>query len=480
MSAAAYEPAIGLEVHVQLATATKLFCGDSAGFGAPPNTRVCPVCLGLPGALPVTNTAAVALAVRAAVALRCTVHGTSRFERKHYFYPDLPKGYQITQHERPLATAGWLDVAADGAPPRPIAIRRVHLEEDAGRSVHDRFPGSTGIDLNRAGIALIEIVTEPVLRTPTEARTFLARLKQILQYVGVSDCDMEKGSLRVDANISVNPAGAPSLGTRTELKNLNSFSNVERALRFETLRQQRILERGGAVLHETLEWDAGAREARARRTKEETRDYRFFPDPDLPPLRVPTRLLEEERQALPELPDARRRRFRLEHGLPDYDAGVLTAARALADYYEAVVAEGEDPKVTSNWVMTEVRAHLSRLAAAVDAFPVPPPRLAALIRLVREGVVSTTVGRHVLDRMVATGLDPAAIIEAEGLGLIADESRVKAWVEDVLREHPEERGRLYAGDRRMIRFFMGRVMERSGGRADPRLAAERLASRLPR
>jgi aspartyl-tRNA(Asn)/glutamyl-tRNA(Gln) amidotransferase subunit B len=479
MSGRLYEPAIGLEVHVQLATATKLFCGDSAGFGAPPNTLVCPVCLGLPGSLPVPNAAAVALAVRAALALHCTVHRTSRFDRKHYFYPDLPKGYQITQHEQPLATAGWLDMAGDGAPPHRIRIRRVHLEEDAGRSVHDRFAGRTAIDLNRAGVPLIEIVTEPELRSPAEARTFLARLKQLLQYAGVSDCDMEKGGLRVDANISVSPTLARSLGTRTEIKNLNSFGNAERALRFEARRQQQLLDQGGVVVQETREWDAGARAVRATRTKEETRDYRFFPDPDLPPLRVPASLLEAERKALPERPGARSGRFRSEYGLPGYDAGVLTASRALADYYEAVVAEGGDPKISSNWVMTEVRSHLSRLAVPVAAFPVPPPRLAALIRLVEAGVVSTTMGRQVLDRMVETGLDPAAIIESERLALVAEEGPVTAWVDDVLRDYPEERRRLEEGDRRMIRFFMGRVMARSGGRADPRLASERLASRLP-
>ena len=298
-----YEPVIGLEVHVQLKTRTKMFCADSAEFGAPPNTHVCPVCLGLPGALPVANAHAVELGVRAALGLHCTVHETSIFARKNYFYPDLPKGYQITQYDRPLATGGWLDVptgAAEGT--TRVRIRRVHLEEDAGKSLHDRFPGRTAVDLNRAGVPLIEIVTEPDIRSPAQARAFLTRLKQVLEYLEVSDCDMEKGSLRVDANVSVRPAGSTELGTKTEVKNMNSFAHVERALAFEVGRQVALLERGATVVHETLLWDAARGEARPMRSKEESHDYRYFPDPDLPPLVLRPADIERIRAGLPELP----------------------------------------------------------------------------------------------------------------------------------------------------------------------------------
>jgi aspartyl-tRNA(Asn)/glutamyl-tRNA(Gln) amidotransferase subunit B len=478
MSGARFEVVIGLEVHVQLATATKLFCGDIAEFGAEPNTRVCPVCLGLPGALPVTNGAAVALAVRAALGLRCTVHGTSVFARKQYFYPDLPKGYQITQYDRPLATDGWLHAAGDSDDAERVRIRRVHLEEDAGKSVHDRLPGRTAIDLNRAGVPLIEIVTEPDLRSPAQARDFLVRLRQLLQYLEVSDCDMEKGSLRVDANISVRAEGTEALGTRTELKNMNSFGNVERALRFEAERQARLLGEGGAVVHQTLLWDEGAGEARVMRSKEETHDYRYFPEPDLQPLVLPHSMLDEARNALPEPPEARERRFRTEYGLPAYDATVLTASRPLADYYEAVARVAEDAKAASNWVMTDVLAWLNEHASPVSAFPVPPDRLAELIRLVRKGTLSTSTARKVFARMIETGMGARAIVQAEGLAQVEDASRIAAWVDEVVREHPDEARRLRDGDQKLMGFFMGRVMQRSGGRADPRRAAELLRSRL--
>jgi aspartyl-tRNA(Asn)/glutamyl-tRNA(Gln) amidotransferase subunit B len=480
VTGARLEPVIGLEIHVQLATATKMFCGDRAECGAAPNTHVCPVCLGLPGALPVANVNAVALAVRAALGLGCVVHPVSVFARKQYFYPDLPRGYQITQYDRPLATDGAVDVHGEGDHAGVVRIRRLHLEEDAGKSLHDRVPDRTAIDLNRAGVPLIEIVTEPDLRSPAHARAFLHRLRQTLRYLEVSDCDMEKGSLRVDANLSVRPAGSRRLGNRTEVKNLNSFASVERALRFEAERQTAIVAAGGTVADQTLLWDAGAGEARAMRTKEESPDYRYFPDPDLPPLEIPPAAVDRARRALPELPAARARRFGREFELPAYDADVLTASRPLADYFEAVARAAGDPKAASNWVMTEVLAWVKQQAAPPSAFPVPPAELAGLIRLTLDGAVSTTMGRQVLARMIATGRPGGAIIEAEGLGQIGDERRLAEWVDAVVAEHPAEVRRFRAGEDRLLSFFMGHVMRRSGGRADPRRAAALLRERLAR
>ncbi|HEX7050264.1 MAG TPA: Asp-tRNA(Asn)/Glu-tRNA(Gln) amidotransferase subunit GatB [Longimicrobiales bacterium] len=508
-TASGYEPVIGLEVHVQLKTRTKLFCGDEAAFGAPPNRHVCPVCLGLPGALPVLNRRAVELGVRAAVGLGCTVHRTSIFARKNYFYPDLPKGYQITQYDRPLATDGGLTVpvpgdtgaadepmdraeaggAASGAGATSgetalrggahrVRIRRIHLEEDAGKSLHDRFAGLTAIDLNRAGVPLIEIVTEPDLVSPAHARAFLTRLKQLLEYLEVSDCDMEKGSLRVDANVSVRPAGSDVLGTKTEVKNMNSFSAVERALAYEIDRQTAVLAAGGTVRHETLLWDASAGVARAMRSKEESHDYRYFAEPDLPPLVLAADAVEAARATLPELPEARARRFRQAYGLPRYDAEVLTATRALADYFEAVADAAGDAKAASNWIMTEVLAWLNQRQCEISEFPIAPAELAGLIRLIADGTISHPIGRRVFGRMIETGRPAAAIVDEEGLRQIRDESRIEAWAEEVISAHPAEAERFRNGETKLMGFFMGQLMRRSQGKADPRQAAEILRRRL--
>ncbi|HEX6940171.1 MAG TPA: Asp-tRNA(Asn)/Glu-tRNA(Gln) amidotransferase subunit GatB [Longimicrobiales bacterium] len=476
-----YEPVIGLEIHVQLKTATKMFCGNSAEFGAEPNTHVCPVCLGLPGALPVVNRRAVELGVRAALGLNCTVHETSVFARKNYFYPDLPKGYQITQYDRPLATGGWLAAPAGegaGTEPARVRIRRIHLEEDAGKSLHDRFPGATAVDLNRAGVPLIEIVTEPDLTSPAHARAFLTRLKQVLEYLEVSDCDMEKGSLRVDANVSVRPAGSDRLGTKTEVKNMNSFANVERALNYEIERQSRVLESGGAVEHQTLLWDAARGEARPMRSKEESHDYRYFPEPDLPPLVLERDAIEAIRAGLPELPDARERRFREQYGLPAYDAGVLTATREVADYFEAVARAAGDAKAASNWIMTEVLAWSNQRQCTIADFPVAPEHLAQLIGLVADGTVSSSLGRQVFARMTETRKPPAVIVEEEGLAQVRDTGRLEAWADEVVAAHPAEVERYRAGEQKLIGFFMGQLMRKSGGKADPRQATEILRRKL--
>ncbi len=471
-----YETVIGLEIHVQLATRTKMFCGDEYEYGAPPNTRVCPVCLGLPGALPVPNAAAVELGVAAALGLGCTVHPVSVFARKNYFYPDLPKGYQITQYDRPLATGGVLEV-----PEGAVRIQRVHLEEDAGRSDHDRFDGRTALDFNRAGVPLIEIVTEPDVRSPAHARAFLLGLKRVLEYLGVSDCDMEKGSLRVDANVSVRPVGSDALGTKTEVKNLNSFANVERALAYEAARQQAVLDAGAAVIHETRLWDAGAGEARAMRSKEASHDYRYFPEPDLQPLTLSDERIAAVRDALPELPAARTARFSNDYGLPGTDAAALTASRELADYFEAVVGGGpvepERARAVAGWVRTDVLAWLNERGVVIDAFPVAPAALAELIALVRDGTVSSSMGSTVLRRMAESGRSAPEIVEEEGLAQVSDDERLRQWVGEALAAHPDEATRLDAGEVKLVGFFMGKVMHRSGGRADPQRTAAILRER---
>jgi len=474
----AYEPVIGLEVHVQLATRTKLFCGNAAEFGAPPNAHVCPVCLGLPGALPVPNAAAVELALRTALGLECSIHRRSEFARKNYFYPDLPKGYQITQYEHPIATGGRL-VSADGTgATRVVRIRRVHIEEDAGKLLHDRLPERTAVDLNRAGVPLVEIVTEPDVTSPAHARHFLQRLKQTLEYLEVSDCDMEKGSLRVDANVSLRAPGSDALGTKTELKNLNSFSQVERALEFEIARQAERLRRGFSIRQQTLLWDAGAGVARPLRGKEQEEDYRYFPEPDLPPLVLDERDVAGAAAALPELPAAKEARFRDGWGLPEYDAAVLAADRRVADWFEAVAARTGNAKLASNWVMTDVMGWCNQSGRPVAEFPVAPDALAGLLRTIDDGTISGTIGRRVLGTMIESGRSAAEIIEAEGLTQIQDQSEVLGWVDAVLAEHPDEAARIAAGDRKLTAFLMGRVMKRSAGRADPRLASRLLLERI--
>ncbi len=469
-----FEPVIGLEVHVQLATRTKLFCADLVSFGAEPNAHVCPVCLGLPGALPVPNEAAIDLGLLAALGLDCTIHEWSVFARKNYFYPDLPKGYQITQFDRPIATAGQLD-PGDGA---IVRIRRIHLEEDAGKSIHDRFGDRTAIDLNRAGTPLIEIVTEPDVQSPAHARAFLGRLKQTLEYLEVSDCDMEKGSLRVDANVSVRPAGTKGLGTKTEVKNMNSFSNVERALAFEFERQTALLATGGTVVHETLLWDAARSEARPMRSKEESHDYRYFPDPDLPPLRVDAARVARASERLPELPAARGARFRSQYQLPAYDADVLCATRALADFYEATAAAAGDAKAASNWVMTDVLGWVNQHGIALADLATNPQQIGALIRMTNDGRLSSSMARTVFTEMASTGQSAEQIVAERGLVQVRDDEQLRAWAEEAVAGHEGEVERYRGGDTRLLAFFMGQVMKRSKGKADPRRTTELLKELL--
>jgi len=472
-----WEMVIGLEVHVQLRTAEKLFCSDGTVFGAAPNSQVCPVCLGLPGALPVLNGEAVDLAITASLGLDCRVHEVSVFARKSYFYPDLPKGYQITQFSEPLATEGIMEVRSD-AETRPIRIRRVHMEEDAGKSIHDRVPDGTAVDLNRAGVPLIEIVTEPDLRTPAQARIFLQELKRTLEYLDVSDCNMEEGSLRVDANVSLRPEGAEAYGVKTEVKNLNSFSAVERSVVVEAERQTAILEAGGDVVQETLLWDERDGTLRSMRSKEESHDYRYYPDPDLPPLRLEPKRIRRLKSELPELPARRRTRLMEEHGLDGRDVEVLIASRSLADYFEALVADVGEAKAVANWVKGPLLKEANRVQRSVEDLGIPPPDLAELIGLVEDGTVSGTMGRRVLGQMVDSGKTAREIIETEGLSQVRDSDELNAWVDAVIEENSDEVERYRSGETRLIGYFVGQTMRKSQGRADPKALSALLRGRL--
>jgi aspartyl-tRNA(Asn)/glutamyl-tRNA(Gln) amidotransferase subunit B len=475
-----YEMVVGLEVHVHLKTATKIFCACSTDFGAPPNANTCPVCLALPGALPVLNDLAVELGIRAATALSCRIQGTSVFARKNYFYPDLPKGYQISQFDKPIALGGCVRIGtrADGSPIN-IGVTRVHLEEDAGKSVHDRFPGATGVDLNRAGVPLAEIVSEPEMRGSEEAAAYLHALKQILEYVHVSDVSMEEGSLRVDANISARKLGETKLGTKTEVKNLNSFSGVARALDVEFARQCAILDAGGRIEQQTMLWDANTGEVRQARSKEGSHDYRYFPEPDLPPLVIPLERIDRIKRELPELPDARRERFRRDFaGLTDYDVDVLTSSSALGDYFEHVARASGEPKAAANWVMGDVLAMLKTTDQSIAHFTVRPADLGALLNLVRDGTVSHSAAKQIFHVMVKTGDAPAQIAEREGLLKVTDDSALLGWIDAVFAEHPEEAGRFVGGERRLQGVLVGHVMKKSNGSADPKRVNQLLVARV--
>jgi len=486
--ASKYEPVIGLEVHCQLKTATKIFCGSRNRFGDPPNTHVCPVCLGLPGALPVLNREAVRLALRAAVATGCTVPPVSVFARKNYFYPDLPKGYQISQFDRPLAVDGHVETSAAGGV-RRLRLVRIHLEEDAGKLLHEGFPWSgekSGVDLNRAGVPLIEIVSHPDLRSSEEAHAYLSALKAILVYAGVSECNMEEGSLRCDANVSIRPRGQEALGTRVEVKNLNSFRNVARAIDHEVARQAAVLESGGRVVQETRLWNADRGETASMRSKEEAPDYRYFPEPDLPPLAVSREWVEEVRAELPELPADKRRRFVAEYGLPEYDAGVLTLSRDVADYFETAARESGDAKAASNWVMTDVLRKLKGAlddddhdeAAPLARIPVPPSSLAELIRLIAKGTISGRIAKDVFERMWTTGASPREIVEGEGLTQVSDAGALQSTIDAVIAESPDQVATYRKGKTSTLGWFVGQVMRRTGGKANPQVVNELLKKTL--
>jgi len=468
---ARYEPVVGLEVHAQLLTQTKLFCGCANRFGAPPNTLVCPVCLGLPGALPVLNRQAVTLALRAALALGCRVNATSVFERKNYFYPDLPKGYQISQYAAPLAAHGSLEINGPRGE-RRVRIARLHMEEDAGKLLHEGFAWSdakSGVDLNRAGVPLVEIVSEPELYGPEEAHAYLTALRAVLLFASVSDGNMEEGSLRCDANVSVRPKGAVALGTRAEIKNLNSFRHVARAIEHEVARQVALVESGHAVEQETRLWNAERGETVSMRSKEDAHDYRYFPEPDLLPLAVGPEWAAEVRASLPELPAERRRRFVAQYALPEYDAGVLTQERELADYFEAAALQSGQPKLCSNWIMTELLRKLKQDTRPLLQAPIAAEALAGLVKLVAASSISGKTAKDVFERMWETGEPAAAIVERDGLAQLDDEGALQAAVAEVVAASPDQVASYRGGKAAALGWFVGQVMSKTGGRANPRL-----------
>jgi aspartyl-tRNA(Asn)/glutamyl-tRNA(Gln) amidotransferase subunit B len=468
---ARYEAVIGLEVHAQLMTATKAFCGCSTKFGAAPNSNTCPVCLGLPGALPVLNKRALELAIRASLAINCEVQPASRFARKNYFYPDLPKGYQISMYELPLALRGWLDVDVEGQHKR-IGITRLHMEDDAGKSLHEGFPDAdqwTHVDFNRCGVPLVEIVSEPDMRSPAEAYAYLTTLKQILEYTEVSDCNMEEGSLRCDANVSVRLRGAPKFGTKAEVKNLNSFRYLAHALEYEIERQIGVLESGGEISQETRLWNVAAGRTEPMRSKEFAHDYRYFPDPDLLPVTVSDAERDRVRVAMPELPSAKLARFLSEHGITPYDAGVLTAARALADYYEAVVQAGAAPKAAANWISVELLRRLNDTGKDITECPVKPAALAELLGKINKGEITAASGKKVFATMYESGKSAGEIIASEGLGQISDSAAIEKIARAVVAKSPDNVAKYRAGNEGVFKFFVGQVMRETRGQANPQI-----------
>ena len=477
---AKYEPVIGLETHVQLATRTKIYCGCPTSFGAPPNTNVCPVCLGLPGALPVLNRQAVEMAVKAGLALHCNIRSVSRLARKNYFYPDLPKGYQISQYDEPLAEHGWVDIQVDGAR-RRIGVTRVHIEDDAGKSLHEGFHDSdrySYIDLNRCGTPLIEIVSEPDMRTSDEAYAYLTELKQVLQFIEVSTCDLEKGHLRCDANVSVRLRGAEKFGTKAEVKNLNSFRFLKLALDYEISRQVAVLESGGAIVQETRSYDSETGETASMRSKEHAHDYRYFPEPDLAPLRIGDAWRDRVRAEMPEMPSVKRTRFIETFGLREYDADVLTATRALSEYFERVAEASGDPRGAANWVMGDLLGALNAEHKDLSESPVTAEQLGELLSLIGKGEISGKLAKDVFEKMFASGEAPRVIVDREGLRQISDTSTLEKAVDDVVAANPKQVEQHKAGKTTVLGFLVGQVMKATRGQANPALVNRLLKDRL--
>jgi len=475
-----YEAVIGLEVHVQLLTKSKIFCSCSTHFGDPPNSNTCPVCLGLPGALPVLNREAVTMAMKAAIALNCTINPRSRFARKNYFYPDLPKGYQISQYAEPLSEDGWIEIEVNGAR-RRIGVTRVHLEEDAGKSLHEGFADSeekSYIDLNRTGVPLIEIVSEPDLRSPDEAYDYVTRLKTLMLYLEVSDCNMEEGSLRVDANVSVRRAGATTFGVKTEVKNLNSFRFLQKALAYEIDRQIEVIESGGEIVQETRLYDSHEGRTYGMRTKEYAHDYRYFPEPDLLPLVITEDWKEEVRRSLPELPEARRQRFIREYGLPEHDAAQLTASKLLANYYEEAARASGEPKLAANWVLSELMYLLKEASKEIEQSPVSARPLAELVGLIKEGTISGKMGKDILAEMFTSGKSAREVMAAKGLEQINDAERIAAVVREIMAANPKQVEQYRGGKSATFGWLVGQVMKTTRGQANPQLVQEVLKKEL--
>ncbi len=472
-----YEAVIGLEIHAQLLTRSKAFCSCSTKFGLPPNTNVCPICLGMPGTLPVLNKKVVEFAVKLGLATNCKIRRYSIFARKNYFYPDLPKGYQISQYEEPVCYDGYVEIELREGVKKKIRLRRIHMEEDTGKSIHDQDV-DTLIDVNRCGVPLLEIVTEPDIRTPQEAALCLAKIRQLVQYLDICDGNMEEGSLRCDANVSIRLKGETKLGTKTEVKNMNSIKNVERALEYEINRQIQILESGGKIVQETLLWDASAGVVRPMRSKEEAHDYRYFPEPDLVPVVVSEEWIKEISKTIPELPEQRRDRFIEQYGLPKYDAEVLTASKELANYYEECVKFTNDFKSASNWIMVEVLKILNDRQIDISEFKVEPRFLAQLINLINEGKINQTTAKKVLEEISQTGEEPISVIERQGLIQISDEDFITEAVVKVLEQNKENVERYFAGKDKLFGYFVGEVMKLTKGKANPKLVNEILKKKL--
>jgi aspartyl-tRNA(Asn)/glutamyl-tRNA(Gln) amidotransferase subunit B len=466
-----YEAVIGLEIHAELLTASKIFCGCATTFGAPPNTQVCEVCLGMPGSLPVLNRQALEFALKMALATNCRVNPESVFARKNYFYPDLPKGYQISQYELPLAEHGFLSIKVNGAT-RRIGITRIHLEEDAGKLIHSESRPVSFVDFNRTGVPLIEIVSEPDLRTPEEAVEYFKGLRNILLYLEICDGNMEEGSIRCDANVSLRPVGQTAFGTKAELKNMNSFRFVKAALEYEIKRQRALLAAGREIIRETRLWDTAQNQTVSMRGKEEAHDYRYFPDPDLVPVRISEEWIASLTKELPELPRARRNRFQTEYDLPEYDAEVLTSDKALANYFEAAVQEFPRPKQVSNWIMVELLRELKKAEAGIASCRVTPGALAKLLALIEKGIISGKLAKTVFEDMVATGQDPEAIVQDKGLTQISDASALEALAQEIIAAHPKEAADYRAGKTKLLGFFVGQLMKKTRGQANPQLANE--------
>ncbi|AZR72068.1 aspartyl/glutamyl-tRNA amidotransferase subunit B [Anoxybacter fermentans] len=478
-----FEIIIGLEVHAQLATKSKIFCGCSTEFGAEPNVHTCPVCLGMPGVLPVLNKKAVEYAVKAGLALNCEIASFSKFDRKNYFYPDLPKAYQISQYDLPLCKNGYIDVEDDNGETFRVRINRIHLEEDAGKLVHGTGANITEsdaalVDLNRAGVPLIEIVTEPDIHSPAQARAYLITLKSILKYLGVSDCNMEEGSLRVDANVSIRPVGSKEFGTKTELKNMNSFKALERALEYEVERQAEVIKSGGKVVQETRTWDEKAGKTVSMRSKEEAHDYRYFPEPDLVPIKLDREWIEEIRASIGELPKEKKQRFIEQYGLPEYDAGVLTQDKALADFFEDAAKEYHDPKAVSNWVMGDFLRLVKEENIDYGDLKITGSQLAEMLKLIDKGTISSKIAKTVFEEMFKTGKNPKTIVEEKGLIQISDESVLEGIVQKVLDANPQAIADYKAGKDRAIKFLMGQVMKETRGKANPQLVNKILMEKL--
>lgn len=472
-----YEAVIGLEVHAQLLTDTKIFCGCSTKFGSAPNTNVCPVCLGQPGVLPVLNKKVVEYTVLMGLATNCRINRKSIFARKHYFYPDLPKNYQISQYEEPICEHGHITIELKDGTKKKIGITRIHMEEDAGKSIHDQ-DFDTLIDLNRTGTPLMEIVSEPDIRTPEEAYLYLTKLKQILTYLGICDGNMEEGSLRCDANISVRLKGETKFGTKTEVKNMNSFRNVERALAFEIERQIDLLEDGKEVVQQTLLWDADANVAQPMRSKEEAHDYRYFPDPDLMPVVIEDNMLDEIKSRMPELPDEKKNRFIENFGLPAYDAEILTSSRELADYYEKILTVTKDYKSASNWVMTEVLKVVNEEKIDISDFPVSPENLGKLIELINNNTISGKIAKDVFPEMLRSNKDPETIVKEKNLVQITDTSAIESIVEKVLSANQKQVEEFLTGKEKVLGFLVGQIMRETKGKANPQIVNEILRNKL--